>query len=276
MVGIFLRVVVVVGLLLVAGLLGLVGLDRLRTARNEWRSRLRLLVPTLAVLGLTALVNSYVRQVGPDISWLIGVEITDLLYRLEGEFIVWLQSFASTPLTVYFSYTYVYGYVSLLVFPLVAYFAHEEMLPLQRLLWAYLFNYLIGLVCYLVFIAYGPRNVLPGLVEPLLYSTFPEYQYLTREVNRNTNVFPSLHTSLSVTVLLFAFWTREIFPRWLPVAAVVAASVVVSTMYLGIHWASDVVAGFVLAGVSAFLARRVVTRPGGGQLLPSRVTSRRE
>lgn len=252
------RLVVIVGILHLLGLVFIVGRDRLLSIRTAWRTRVREVAPVVTILVVALLINNYVRQIGPDISWVIGIEITDALYRFEGEFVVWLQSFASTPVTTYFSYMYIYGYAFLLIFPLVAYFTHHNSRPLRVLLWAYLFNYVLGLVVYLFIVAYGPRNVLPELVEPLLYSTFPEYQHLTRQVNRSTNVFPSLHTSLSMTVLFVAVLTRRSFPRWLPVAAVFALSIVFSTMYLGIHWASDVAAGVVLAGVSVSLGVRIV------------------
>lgn len=254
------RIVLVVVSLHVLGAVFIVGRDRLFALRGDWVRRVREVTPVVVVLASALLVNNYVRQVGPDISWMIGVEITDTLFQLEGEFVVWLQSFATTPTTVYFSYMYVYGYVFLLTFPLVAYFAHSDTSPIRTLLWAYLFNYVIGLVVYLFVVAYGPRNILPHAVEPLLYAGFPEYQHLTRQVNRSTNVFPSLHTSLSMTVLFVAIRTRELFPRWPPVAALFALSIVFSTMFLGIHWASDVVAGIVLAAVSVALAAVVTER----------------
>jgi len=171
-----------------------------------------------------------------------------------------VQSVAHPALTAYFSSVYVYGYVFLLVFPVLAYIVLDRLDSFRGLVWAFLFNYALGLVCYTVFIAYGPRNALPGLVEPLLYNPTPEYQMLTREINHNTNVFPSLHTSLSVTVLIFAYRTRDVYRRWLPVAALLSASIVVSTMYLGIHWATDVAAGMALAWVSVRLADRMVER----------------
>jgi len=94
----------------------------------------------------------------------------------------------------------------------------------------------------------------------MLYDTNPEYQYLTREVNTSTNVFPSLHTSLSATVAAFAWQTRSEFPKWLPVAVVLAASVAISTMYLGIHWGIDVTAGLLLAALCVTLSHRLVGR----------------
>ncbi|MDZ7730656.1 MAG: phosphatase PAP2 family protein [Natrialbaceae archaeon] len=89
----------------------------------------------------------------------------------------------------------------------------------------------------------------------MLYDSYPTYQYLTSEVNRNTNVFPSLHASLATTVALFAVRTREFYPRWVPIAIFLAISVSVSTMYLAIHWATDVIAGVALAVISVRLAR---------------------
>lgn len=260
MIEILARLVLVVAVLHVLGLVFIVGRERLVSLREEWYRRAGEIAPALLLLGLALLVNNYVRQVGPDVSWVIGYEITDTLLELEGEFVVWLQSFATTTTTTYFSYMYIYGYAFLLVFPFVAYVTHDDTRPARTLVWAYLFNYTLGLVVYLFVVAYGPRNVLPHLVEPLLYSTFPEYQHLTRQVNRSTNVFPSLHTSLSMTVLFVAVLTRKAFPRWLPVAAVFALSIVVATMFLGIHWASDVVAGVVLAAVSVLFAVRIAER----------------
>jgi membrane-associated phospholipid phosphatase len=73
---------------------------------------------------------------------------------------------------------------------------------------------------------------------------------LTSEVNHNTNVFPSLHASLSLTVAFLSLRTRTEYGRWPLVAVPLALSVSFATMYLGIHWATDVVAGAVLAVLS--------------------------
>jgi len=262
-----LEVSAVVATLCVVGAVTIVGRTRLVALRTELQSRLRESAPYLAVLIAVLAINSAIRDYAQEISWLIGWNITGAIEAVEGGFVAAIQSVQTELLTAYFSYVYVFGYVFLLIFPLLAYAALDDRTPFKRLVVAYSFNYLLGLLLYIVFIAYGPRNV--GVAENLLYITNPEYQFLTSAVNTNTNVFPSLHTSLSTTVAVFAYRTREAYPIWFGLATGLAASIIVSTMYLGIHWGIDVLVGLGLAALCVGLARRVVA----SELVQSRLSS---
>jgi len=262
-----LEVSAVVATLCVVGAVTIVGRTRLVALRTELQSRLRESAPYLAVLIAVLAINSAIRDYAQEISWLIGWNITGAIEAVEGGFVAAIQSVQTDLLTAYFSYVYVFGYVFLLIFPLLAYAALDDRTPFKRLVVAYSFNYLLGLLLYIVFIAYGPRNV--GVAENLLYITNPEYQFLTSAVNTNTNVFPSLHTSLSTTVAVFAYRTREAYPIWFGLATGLAASIIVSTMYLGIHWGIDVLVGVGLAALCVGLARRVVA----SELVQSRLSS---
>lgn len=238
----------------------IVGKERLVDVRHQLPHRLKSAAPYFGLLVVTLLVNAGARRFGPDVSWIIGWEITGLIYDIEGMFVPQLQGLMPEWLITYFSFIYVHGYVYLLVFPLIAYLALDDQASMRKTVVAYTLNYAIGLACYIVVIAYGPRNLLPHLVEPFLYLNWPRAQILTSEINVNTNVFPSLHTSLSATVAILAFRTRDVYPRWFPVAMVISVSVILSTMVLGIHWAIDVVAGLGLAWLSVRLADRVERR----------------
>lgn len=226
-------------------------------ARRTIPSNLTTVAPEFGLLVVVLAINGLVRDVSVELSWIIGANITGHIFALEGQFVAYLQSVANPPLTAYFSFVYVFGYIFLLTFPLVAYLLHAESRPVRVLLVTYILNYTIGLCCYVLFVAYGPRNFMPELVGSLLFTSWPQSQLLTSQVNVNTNVFPSLHTSLSVTVALLAYRFRDIHRRWIPVAGLLAASIAVSTMYLGIHWLTDVVAGILVAAVSVAVAFRI-------------------
>ncbi|WP_226481700.1 phosphatase PAP2 family protein [Natrinema amylolyticum] len=269
---VLIQLVVVTGILLPISVVLFIGRERLVQTRSEWRARLKTSAPAIAVLLVVLLINRFARQRAPRLSRDIGFHLTSSFYNIEGEFILLFQSIATPETTAYFSSVYVYGYVFLLIFPVIAYFTLADTRMFRRLLTAYALNYVIGLVLYIFVIAYGPRNVMPAEVaETMLFDTNPQYQYLTREVNSNTNVFPSLHTSLSATVATFAAITRSTFPKWFPVAVVLAASVAISTMFLGIHWGIDVIAGMLLAALCVVLSDRLVGRWPVSDLLDERL-----
>lgn len=242
-----------------------VGPTRLRTIRErpEWfRTRVRSVAPYIALLAGVLVVNKGLQGVIERFSHTYGIEATGLLYAIEGNLVVTLQGFVPQPLMGYFAAAYVLGYVAVLVTPVIAYTVAERTRPLTLLVTAYAVNYGVAVVCYAAIVAYGPRNAHRGggdsSADAALLELVPDITTVTALVNTNTNVFPSLHTSLSVTVLVLAWLTRTEFPRWFGVASVLAVSIVLSTMALGIHWVSDVLAGIVLAVVAVAVAEWVV------------------
>ncbi|SDR41766.1 phosphatase PAP2 family protein [Natronobacterium texcoconense] len=256
-----LELAVVVTTMLVTTALVVVGPRRLAAALTDVRWRLQMCLLPLAALAVVLLLRWGTVDVAIRLERrVVGYNITPYLFELERVVfpenpVAVLQSFQSPELTSFFVFIYIYGYAFLLLFPFVAYFSLEEMEELSTLILSFTANYGIGLVFYVFFIAVGPRNIAPDLFEPLLYDAFPQAGFLTYQVNQPTNVFPSLHTSLSVTVFLLAWLTRDKYPAWVPIAGILALSVLLSTMYLGIHWFSDVVAGTALALVSVYIGR---------------------
>jgi membrane-associated phospholipid phosphatase len=290
--GLLQQIVLVVGALLLVSLLTIVGIGRLGRLRRKLKPRLREVYPYMGLLAIVLILNSYVRNYGQILSWLLDWQITGVIYDIEGNLVANIQTFLTTdfvtlPLVAevtaaiqantgvlpddqviaLFSMIYIYGYVFLMVFPFFAYLAKDEMESFKHLMLAYAFNYTIGVLCYVLFIAYGPRNLLYPEVQSLMYQWWPRSQILTGEINTNTNVFPSLHTSIALTVVLFARRTRDIYPAWLYVSTPLALGVLISTMFRGIHWGTDVVAGAGLAVLSVFLADRVTDEDGSNAWL---------
>jgi membrane-associated phospholipid phosphatase len=252
-------VVAWVAAMLVVASLAVIGPARLRETWSELRDRIWDARRVVALVCVVLLASAVGRPALLNVSRLFGIQATAFIYGLEGGFVAWIQAtFASPALTAYFSRVYVYGYAFLVAFPAIAYLALPRTATFRRILVAYALNYGIGLVLYTLVFAHGPRNVMPDMVTPLLFTNQPDVILLASEVNENSNVFPSLHTSLSVTVGTFAVLTRDDYPLWTAVAVPLSLSVVIATMYLGIHWLTDVVAGFALAFGCVALAYRFV------------------
>ena len=78
------------------------------------------------------------------------------------------------------------------------------------------------------------------------------------------NCFPSLHTSMSVTLALIAVRSKSrLFGQ---IVSVCAGIIVFSIFYLGIHWFLDAVAGTLLALISVKLARHLTLTSVGSHI----------
>ncbi|PSQ57503.1 phosphoesterase PA-phosphatase [Halobacteriales archaeon SW_8_68_21] len=260
-----LEVTAATGLLVVAGTvvtaLLCVGPRQMTRAMTDVDDRVREVAPylgtALALLATKQVTQGYRLRLSRALDW----NITDELYALEGGFVAALQDLTPDATLELFTVSYMVGFAFLLVAAPVTYFLSGRggRRYLEELLVAYMVNYAVGTVCYTLFVSYGPRNYLET-VSGLMYRAYPQTQALTAAVASNTNVFPSLHTSLSVAVLAVAWRSRRTHPRWTPAAAAVAVAVVFSTMYLGIHWLTDVAVGVALGVGSVAAAVRIVDR----------------
>ncbi len=256
---VLLELALIVTTMLVTATLIIVGPRNVADALRDFRWRLEACVLPFSALVVVLLlrwstqdvVHRLERQVLRNNITAVLFELDQLLFGTNP--VTVLQSFQTDLVTSFFVFVYMYGYAFLLIFPFIAYFALDEMDDLSNLVIAFTANYGIGLLCYTFFLAFGPRNYDPLLFEGLLYEAFPQSRMLTNEINQSTNVFPSLHTSLSMTVFFLSWVTREKYPIWLFVSGFFAISISLSTMYLGIHWFSDVVAGTLLALVSVYI-----------------------
>lgn len=177
------------------------------------------------------------------------VQWVELSYRPEIFFLNdWLASIPFNDLSVYFGYNspflirtiraiYLYGFFLPFIFLAIRAVAQRDVRSLSLLAFGtFAFHYAAHFPFY--FFTEGHQI---WYVKDVMVPLF-------RTVSPLDHVFPSMHTSMSVTSLILAWqqpnkWMRAVYSVFCPL-------VIFSTFYLQIHWTIDAVAGAVI-GVAA-------------------------
>lgn len=85
-------------------------------------------------------------------------------------------------------------------------------------------------------------------------------------LNLGANCFPSMHTSVAYAILLLGL--RERSRAFRVMMAVYSSSIIVSTMYMEVHWVIDVLGGIALGHVAVLLAARLTRGPRAALAVP--------
>lgn len=200
----------------------------------------------------------------------VQADFTPFFYQIEGPFIHLIQTYLETPpLTAVLTFFYIIVFTSLLVASLFIYFHDHDRRSLYTLLYAVMLNYLIAIPFFLFFPVLETWVIHPQ-VEFLIPQIYPAFEQEYRAVSGLDNCFPSLHTSMSVTLAVIAARSKNrLFGKIVPVCTGI---ILFSIFYLGIHWFLDAASGTVLALISVHFASRLANDPIGGSKLPPQPT----
>lgn len=135
---------------------------------------------------------------------------------------------------------------------------------------------ILGFSIYLLVPTDGPRRFAGIAFDRPLHSALGFYEWSIARWDQLQRVrhdaFPSLHTAMATVAIVYALRFRDaaralgrIGARWLLPSLVIppAIGLILSTVYLRMHWTVDVIAGAALAGlvcVAVPLARRRIDR----------------
>ncbi|WP_049999233.1 phosphatase PAP2 family protein [Halococcus sediminicola] len=195
---------------------------------------------------------------------------TWLVYEFEGPVVAAFQSVANEPLTLLFTAAYLVGFPTIVLFTYFKLKAHDER-EARRYALAYVVLVLLA-VPFFVFVPVGIPALYPAVaVQPLIFDVSPVIRAGMLATDTMVKAFPSLHTGLSVLAALYA---RKAGVRYAATAGALAALIVFSTFYLGIHWLTDAAFAVVLVGIAYWVSRnvapeRVLPVPAFGGLRPA-------
>ena len=226
--------------------------------------RIRGAIPAMLVLSVTTIAaglqGGFERQVQ---AW-HQLDFTHWAWAIEGNLVERFQDAARTP---FFDYLFVSVYTAgSFLFYFVPFFilvamgrGHNAMriAATMAIIWA------VGIVFYFFFpvsevwmTASAPYKYTH--VENVLFEHVPSARTSEQYALATNNNFPSLHVALTSGIATALWLGRE---RWLAIpGTMIAVGVAIATMYLGIHWLVDVIAGIALAFAAAWLShQRIAT-----------------
>ncbi|MFD0674333.1 phosphatase PAP2 family protein [Cohnella sp. GCM10027633] len=188
--------------------------------------------------------------------WLkVPYDLTPALTGWEGNWMLWVQqTFHSDLLTGISATFYLVVFQSVMIASVGIYTFYNMRKMYYAFCVALLLNYFIAVPFYLFVPVNEVWYALPEM-KFLMLDAFPAFESHYRALSGLNNCFPSLHTSISVTMALIA--SRSGIRRWAVFTWIHAAIIIFTIFYLGIHWFTDMLAGLVLASFAATVGMKV-------------------
>ena len=229
----------------------------LRRRNNKIPTR-RLLIGFLPFLVSASFVYILVQSqssIGDRFGIRITADYTPYILNIEGDIVAYFQSFTAPVITYVTGFVYLIIFSFFLIFTFVILLSTRNIPALEEFTIAFIIIYLAAFPFYIFIPVTVTGHTLPN-VEPLLYDLSPIIDQGVRVVDPYLdNDFPSLHAALSIMALLIVLFRTDL-KRYKIFGLISTPAILFSTLYLGIHWITDLIGGAALALISYAIAIR--------------------
>jgi len=185
---------------------------------------------------------------------IINFDYANLIKNIEGDIVYNISNYWNKILVYYFVIIYIIIYPFTLWFSPYYYIIANNKKAIQRLTYGFLIIYFLALPFYLFFPVtnvYKFYNLASNLniVIPNVESFF----YITTTQN---NCFPSLHVAMSTLIAWSSFsFKNRFYSNFL---IIIMISVILSVIYLSIHWIIDVFFGFIITILAILILKYLI------------------
>jgi len=209
--------------------------------------------------------KNWVDRLNHPIRYYLGLDFTDLIHSLEGDFIYYFQStFESKYLTNFFAPFYIVSYIFVNYFSVI-YFAFQKH---ARLTTKMAINYMVIYVISIPFYLFTPVDVTSNVIKdvnPILYEYSPVFHEFFAKVDPLDNCFPSLHIAIPFSLFLLMWHHRKRnndrrFDRYLYIVIAINLLYVFAILYLGVHWLIDIIGGVLVGWLGWIMVETLTPR----------------
>lgn len=248
--------VVTIGLvnlvLFIAGIVWFVPRERLKEIWVGHAEDWEIFRYLLMIFGVVVVHLVEVNVVDPLVNSFVSWDFALVVVGIEDSFVVGMVDFWNPLVVGFFVVVYIAVYPFLLWFSVMYFIWCREVRAMRTLALGLILVYAVALPFYL-FVPVSNVYTFFGL-ESALEVTIPGVEQFFLSTTTCDNCFPSLHTAISLLVAMSVWRTGNKRFGWF--AWMVAGLVVVSVVYLAIHWVVDVAAGVLLVVGVSFILRR--------------------
>jgi len=196
-----------------------------------------------------------VNFIDPIATQWVGYDYANTIVNFEDGIVYWFSQHWNPILLYFFVLIYIVIYPFSLWFSLLYFILDEQTKALKSLAFALVITYIIALPFYLflpvtnVYTYYGAESALETILP-----TVEQFFYSTTTCN---NCLPSLHTAMAIFLAYCGTLTDN--KKFSYFTYFIMITVLISVVYLSIHWITDVIAGAIVALVTIFLLKRYIT-----------------
>ena len=209
--------------------------------------------PYILIISVVVIIHMLeVNIIDPIVTEWVGYDYANTIQSIEGDIVFWFSQHWTPVLLYFFVIMYIAVYPFTLWFAPTYFLITDQKKAMKSLAYGLLLIYLIALPFFLfvpitnVYTFHGANSaletVLPS-VESFFYST-----------TTNNNCLPSLHTAMTILVAYSVSLTGN--KKFTYFAYFCTISVIISVIYLSIHWISDVICGVLLAVGVIFILKK--------------------
>lgn len=186
------------------------------------------------------------------------LDMTPYVYAIEGDIVLWIQEAFRTPLLdVILTHFYVMGFMTVTFASFVYPIYFDDRYMADRVSLSMFWVYILAIPFYLFFNVRVTGDYIP-LMETVAYDLTPEIHNWFTRIDPFTNGMPSLHIGLPFAIwLTMTRWDED--GRWMKFRRFLVAFIALtafSIIYLGIHWAIDIIGGMLVAIASVAVTER--------------------